>query len=989
MQASFLEFLRNSKNSKTVLFICSNDKIATQLSDVAKVCGRNPFVLPDFRAHYGEDLRSYQEELRELFTTLDAWYKSNDGSKILISPFRTISKKLPLEDRFDSFELSFAQKLNLSELKNKVYGWGYEFVDIVQTHGEVSFRGDIIDIFSPNHENPVRLSLFDTDIESIRFFDLSTQRSQKTELESIQITPSFLSLTSEEFEELESKAKKSDFDAFYGDVNSLGFWLLEKKTSYIEKYNAILIGDISQEIDEYFEESSGLIDKSELINLPLMPQAKLFKQHEIVNIKEALEFHKDKKITIIAKNEIVLKSAECDFSGHSIMICDSIVNLISDNELFLSLNRREKKKRLKKSNIVIDDLKIGDFVVHTNYGIGVFKGLKQVKALGAVKDFVEIAYQGEDRLLLPVENLSLVDRYVYDSGSIPVVDKLGKGSFVKLKESVRAKLFEIANDIVALAAKRELISGIKIGCKDPRLVTFSKSSGFEYTDDQQKSIHDIFIDIGSGKVMDRLLSGDVGFGKTEVAMNAAYAVGLSGYKTVITVPTAILSNQHFESFKERFDQFGFRVLRLDRFVSPKEKKETLKALESGNFEIVIGTHALLDVKTKNVALVVVDEEHKFGVKQKEKLKQFALNAHMLSMSATPIPRSLNMALSRVKSLSEIKTPPSERVGVRTFVKAHDDKIIKESIARELRRGGQIFYIHNRIADILEVQDALKALMPVLKIEILHSQISADETERIMIDFAHSKFDLLLSTSIVESGVNLPNANTIIIDGADHFGIADLHQLRGRVGRGRREGYAYFFVEEMEKVTEEAKKRLIALESNSYLGSGAALAYHDLEIRGGGNIVGEAQSGHIKNIGYSLYLKMLESAINELSGQVEDTASQFEMKLSISAYISPDYITEDRIRLELYRRLSGCKNSTEIYEIEEEMNDRFGKCDEFTSRFLDEMHIKTLALSKNIVSISNYTYNVTILYANNEKKFLSAESASDDDLLAEILKYLRK
>ena len=987
MQSDFLEFLRTGAYLDRSLFICNDDAKAIELRDVALFCDKLPFVLPDFRACDGEDLRSYREELLELFFTLNSYYSSKDKNKILISPFRTVAKPLPAESCFDSFVISFADKLKPEVLKEKLYGWGYEFVDIVESAGEASFRGDIIDIFAPNHENPIRISLFDDDVESIRFFEASSQRSQKSELENIEIIPSFLALTAGEFEELEDEAKKSEFDAFYADVNSVGFWLLKDKINYLSEFNTVNAGFNLDEVDEYYSGASGLLDRALFESAKQIPESKKYKPHSIINIKDALNIHKDKKITLIAKNEVLLKSVELDSDNYCVFFSDIVVNLISDNELIISLNKKEKKKRVKKSSLVMDDLKIGDFVVHSNYGIGIFKALKQIKTLGAVKDFVEIAYQGEDRLLLPVENLSLIDRYIYESGSVPIVDRLGKGSFAKLKESVKAKLFEIAGEIVSLAAKRELVDGIKIECKDPRLVTFIKGAGFEYTEDQQKCIHEIFNDISNGRVMDRLLSGDVGFGKTEVAMNAAYAVGLNGYKTVITAPTAILSNQHFETFKERFDPLGFRVVRLDRFVHSKEKKEILKQLASGDFDIAIGTHALLDIKASGVALVIVDEEHKFGVKQKEKLKKLSENAHLLSMSATPIPRSLNMALSHVKSLSEIKTPPKERIGVRSFVKAHDEKVVKEAIARELRRGGQIFYIHNRIADIEDVRELLKQIMPTLRIEILHSKISTDETERIMVDFAHAKFDLLLSTSIVESGVNLPNANTIIIDGADHFGIADLHQLRGRVGRGKREGFAYFFVEDIGSITEDAKKRLVALESNSYLGSGAALAYHDLEIRGGGNIVGEAQSGHIKNIGYSLYLRMLEDAINELSGQVTDEKA-FEMKLAISAFISPDYIVEDRIRLELYRRLSSCKNSAEIYEIEEEMVERFGKLDEFTARFLDEIHIKTLAIAKNIVSISNYTFNMTLLFADGKKQFLEAKSAHDDDLVATLLKFLR-
>jgi transcription-repair coupling factor (superfamily II helicase) len=471
-------------------------------------------------------------------------------------------------------------------------------------------------------------------------------------------------------------------------------------------------------------------------------------------------------------------------------------------------------------------------------------------------------------------------------------------------------------------------------------------------------------------------------------MNAIFACVRAGYQAALIVPTTLLSAQHFSSISQRFANSGIPMAKLDRFVTPAHKKKVLSALANGDIQVVIGTHALFGTTFNRLGLVIIDEEHKFGVKQKEKLKQMYERVHLLSMSATPIPRSLNQALSSIKSMSQLLTPPSERQGVRTFVKAYDEKLIKEVIMRELRRGGQVFYVHNSIDHMPIKEGELKAIMPNLRILMLHSKVSAIETENELLKFENGEYDLMLATSIIESGIHMPRVNTMIIDGADRFGIADLHQLRGRVGRGSMEGFAYFIVEDRDKLTDEAKKRLIALESNSFLGSGSVLAYHDLEIRGGGNLVGDAQSGHIKNIGYSLYLKMLEDAIQELSNTQETLKAKVDIKLAISAYLSDEIVTTDRLRLELYRRLSQCEEPTEIYEIEEETIDRFGTLDTPTKQFFELMVIKLLALNKKIRTISSYGQNITIEYANTTKEHIKSDSKDDDDIIKAVLHYLR-
>ncbi len=989
MQARIYEFL---KNSYCELLISENEKEALLAKDVASFLGYESFLLPDLRANEGSDLRVYKEELFSLLSVLNAFYQSSSKKKILISPIRTLFTPLPKKELFKNLKISFADEIDLNTLKETLYHWGYSFVDIVEEKGEVSFRGDIVDIYPINSENPYRISFFDTEVESIRVFECETQKSIKEEIEEIEIIPAYFGFDKEEFEEVSKRCQNFDSDSFFKDIASLGLWALgEKSENYIDKFDARFIRPMKEVVKEIFSferEDESL--KEKFLSLPVLPEEKVYKDIEPVDVNSFLEYHKDKNITIIAKNEAVLKrvSLKKEIKFKSVFE-DWIVNVLSDKEVVLSLNKREKRKRKRSSKLLLDELKIGDYVVHETHGIGIFKGLTQTTVLGAKKDFVTISYQGEDQLLIPVENLEVIDRYIGDRGSLVAVDKLGKSSFIKQKAKAQAKLFEIAKEIVDIAAKRELSKGFIIRGDFEEIAVFQKNAGFEYTTDQINAIEEIFRELQSGKVMDRLLSADVGFGKTEVAMNAILAAKLSGYQSAFIVPTTLLSAQHYKTLKDRLSPFGVKIAKLDRFTSAKEKREILSCLKKGEIDVCIGTHALLGVEFKNLAFVVIDEEHKFGVKQKEKLKALRTDVHILSMSATPIPRSLNMALSSIKSYSQILTPPEERQDVRTFVKEYDEKLIKEVILREKRRGGQVFYIHNRIASIEDKKKEILDIVPNLKILVLHSKITASQTEKELLKFENGEYDMLLSTSIVESGIHLPNVNTIIVEGAENFGMADLHQLRGRVGRSKRQGYCYFLVEDKEKLSEVSKKRLLALESNSYLGSGSVLAYHDLEIRGGGNIIGEAQSGHIKNIGYSLYLKMLEESVNELLNKTPVKKKEVDIKLSVSALISGDYISEDRLRLELYRRLSRCESVEDVYEIEDEMIDRFGKPDILTKQFLDIIVIKILAIQKGIKSISNYKENITILYENGEKRYLKARSKDDDDVLDTILSFLRK
>ncbi|WQX00872.1 transcription-repair coupling factor [Helicobacter pylori] len=947
-------------------------------------------LFPEFRAKKNDDLRSFFEEFLQLLGGLREFYQAleNKQETIIIAPISALLHPLPKKELLESFKITLLEKYNLKDLKDKLFYYGYEILDLVEVEGEASFRGDIVDIYAPNSK-AYRLSFFDTECESIKEFDPTTQMSLKEELLEIEIPPTLFSLDEPSYKDLKTKVEQSPLNSFSKDLTSFGLWFLgEKANDLLCAYKSVISPRALEEIQELA--SLNELDCERFKLLKVLENAQGYEDLEIHAhaLEGFIALHSNRKITLLAPNKTILDNAISALEKSSIqcVIAPFVLNFKTPDGIFISLNSFERKKKRQKSKLALNELNPGEWVVHDDYGVGVFSQLVQHSVLGSKRDFLEIAYLCEDKLLLPVENLHLIARYVAQSDSVPAKDRLGKGSFLKLKAKVRAKLLEIASKIIELAAERNLILGKKMDVHLAELEVFKSHAGFEYTSDQEKAIAEISRDLSSHRVMDRLLSGDVGFGKTEVAMHAIFCAFLNGFQSALVVPTTLLAHQHFETLRTRFENFGVKVARLDRYAS--EKNKLLKAVELGLVDVLVGTHAILGAKFKNLGLVVVDEEHKFGVKQKEALKELSKSVHFLSMSATPIPRTLNMALSQIKGISSLKTPPTDRKPSRTFLKEKNDELLKEIIYRELRRNGQIFYIHNHIASISKVKTKLENLIPKLKIAILHSQINANESEEIMLEFAKGSYQVLLCTSIVESGIHLPNANTIIIDNAQNFGLADLHQLRGRVGRGKKEGFCYFLIEDQKSLNEQALKRLLALEKNSYLGSGESIAYHDLEIRGGGNLLGQDQSGHIKNIGYALYTRMLEDAIYELSGGKKRLEKSVEIQLGVSAFLNPELIASDSLRLDLYRRLSLCEDVDEVGQIHEEIEDRFGKIDDLSAQFLQIITLKILANQLGIIKLSNFNQNITIIYSDEKKESLKAPSKDDNDILETLLKHLR-
>ncbi len=601
----------------------------------------------------------------------------------------------------------------------------------------------------------------------------------------------------------------------------------------------------------------------------------------------------------------------------------------------------------------LSDLSPQDLVVHKLHGIGRYIGMTRLGVQGAESDFIHLEYADKDRLYIPVYRLNVVQKYA--GGQSAPLDKLGAAHFQKAKEKVKEAVRKLAVDLVDLYAKRKLARGIVMGSRDPAFREFEATFPYEETPDQLKAIDETLSDLSSGRMMDRLVCGDVGYGKTEVAIRAAYRAVLDGYQVAVLVPTTVLANQHEISFRARMSGYPVTIESVSRFKPAKQQKEILERVKQGKVDIIIGTHRLFsqDVSFNNLGLVIVDEEHRFGVEHKEKLKALKLNAHVLTLTATPIPRTLNMALSGLRDITIMNTPPSNRLPIKTFVSRYDEDLIKRAVETELSRGGQVFFLHNRVSSIDRAAQDISKLVPGAKISIAHGQMSEKELEKAMMDFYEKASQILVCTTIIESGLDIPSANTMVIDRADALGLAQLYQIRGRVGRGQERAYAYLLIPEAGGVSEDAKKRLDVIQRFVELGSGFSVASHDLEIRGGGNLLGPQQSGHIATVGFDLYVELLDEAVRELQGKApaEEDADEPEIKTPFSAFLDEKYVPDVHQRLALYRRLSSASNEEQLVELEAELKDRFGPLPVEATNLLWVIRLKQLLKSLGLVALT--------------------------------------
>ncbi|NNL65295.1 MAG: transcription-repair coupling factor, partial [Myxococcales bacterium] len=628
--------------------------------------------------------------------------------------------------------------------------------------------------------------------------------------------------------------------------------------------------------------------------------------------------------------------------------------VVTEEELFGRREKRHTRTRWRDGQAVeaIAQLEPGDAVVHTDHGIGLYGGLVELRVGKASGDFLRLEYEGGDKLFLPIHRLNLVSRYVGADGQAPRLDRMGGSTWQKAKKSVRKAIRDMAKQLLAVHAAREVAPGFSYPPRDRHLEEFEARFPFEETPDQLAAIEDVVSDLAQPKPMDRLVCGDVGYGKTEVAVRAAFQAVMSGRQVAVLVPTTILAQQHEETFRSRFEGVPARIESLSRFRSPKESRAVLEGLIDGSVDIVVGTHRLLqkDVRFRELGLLVVDEEHRFGVTHKERIKQMKKTVDVLTLTATPIPRTLQQAFTGIRDLSVINTPPADRMSVRTQVCKYGESLVREAILREVRRGGQVFYLHNRVQTIDGTAEMLARVVPEVKVLVAHGQMKERELEDRMLAFYHGEADVLLCTTIIESGLDVPRANTILINRADRLGLAQLYQLRGRVGRSDRRAYAYLMIPGQDALAGQAEKRLEAIQDLSELGSGFRLANMDLEIRGAGNLLGMEQSGHLAAVGFETYMEMLDETIEEMRGNTRAIEIDPEIRLPIAARLPEDYVAEVGQRLVLYKRLSSSHEDAEVDRIRDEILDRYGPMPEETENLLRVIRLKMVARRLGVAAL---------------------------------------
>ena len=662
------------------------------------------------------------------------------------------------------------------------------------------------------------------------------------------------------------------------------------------------------------------------------------------------------------------------------LVCLAETNLFGEHRR----SRRRKQVALTLDQVMksLSELKPGDFIVHLDNGIGRYHGLTHLSVAGSEGDYLHLEYHGGDKLYLPVDRVNLVQKYVGGDGTRPQLAKLGSGTWEKVKEKTKESILSMTRELLSLYSTRQRSAGYAFSTGDPYFQEFAARFPFEETPDQERAIEEVLGDLASSKPMDRLVCGDVGYGKTEVAMRATFAVAMAGKQVAVLVPTTVLAQQHTESFRKRFEGYPVEIETMSSFRNRKQNTETVKAIRAGRVDVVIGTHRLLsaDVEFANLGLLIVDEEHRFGVRDKERIKQMRQLVDVLTLTATPIPRTLEMSLSGIRNLSVIETPPVDRQAIRTYVSRSDDHVIREAILRELHRDGQVFFVHNRVQTIQALHDRLRAIVPEAKIRVGHGQMKAHELERVMLGFMEHEFDILLCTAIVESGLDIPNANTIFIDRADTFGLAQLYQLRGRVGRSPARAYAYLLVPPERVLGRDAQKRLQVLRELDELGGGFKIAAHDLEIRGAGNLLGKQQSGHITEVGFELYTSMMEDAVRELRGEVVTETIEPEIQIGASVYIPDTYMEDVNQRLVWYKRLAAIRESGDRQKLAEELQDRYGPMPPIVESLLDVMELrrrmKDLAVSEARVRGDTLSLR------------LHAQSPIDRDALIKFVKHSR-
>ena len=840
---------------------------------------------------------------------------------------------------------------------------GYKRTAIVSSPGEFTVRRWVFDIFPSDGSVPVRVELFGDEIEEIKEFDVETQRSIRR-LQEITVLPSF---------------EKSDgprvIDLFASVSILYASTEMQQKTGDIE---CIRLCSFSRhpESEPGFQPLTGLgltcherRDIHELIPAvnALSNYRFLFVMATDAQARRLRELFSEGGIdapimepssVMLFRGRIAITTGRLSSGLH---IKDLIILTPEDVFGRGPSYRTVQVSKIKRLVDEIDELKEGDYVVHEQHGIGVYRGLVPLQTDSHRGESLCIEYAQGARLYLPLQRISLIKKYKAEEGVIPAIDTLGGRTWKRKTERARKKIREVAERLLKLYARRELSEGYPFSADTELHREFESFFPFEETPDQLKAWQEIKEEMESKRPMDRLLCGDVGFGKTEIAMRAAFKAVFDGKQVAVLVPTTILCEQHYRNFVARFSAFPVRVDFLSRFKTTGEIKKTLQGLRTGEIDIIIGTHALLgrNVKFFDLGLLVIDEEHRFGVSHKERIKELKTGVDCLTLSATPIPRTLEMSLSGIRPMSLIETPPEERLSVKGIVTVFNDETIRTAILKEVQRGGQVFFVHNRVSELPSIHDYLKRLVPEVTVMVAHGQMRSGELEDVMLSFMDGRADLLLCTSIIGSGIDIPRANTIIINRADRIGLADLYQLKGRVGRSNVKAYCYFLIPPEDMLSDEARRRIKAIEELNFLGAGLRLALKDLEIRGAGNLLGREQSGHIHAVGFDRYIEMLKEEVARLKGEYVERRPEPSIDLDIEAYLPEHFIPDTGLRLSMYRRLSMVESEDELLSLKEEMEDRFGALPEEVEALIGVVNIRILAKGLGILSVKQQRGGVSV------------------------------
>ena len=939
-----------------------------------------------------------------------------DDCSIVITNLMGYLRFLPSKKSYIDhiLELKVGMTIEPRDLISKLINSGYCRDTVVSKTGEIGVRGFVVDIFPVDEENPVRIEFFDDEIESIRYFDTDSQKSIKN-INSIIVKPYFEFLVDEDVSEEEFGKQK--FLPKYNKVVSISDYLDDSITIF-KDYDQIEVGfnHILEEIVTYKESKDTDFNSNYMFNLTdisvdfPMYYFSLNNLTNNVNIGDVVDFgvksinnfnenselinkyirnctDGGKTVVIVLKKyqirslikNLNMKLHEVDFDNivlGGVNLVEGEVNqgfiykdlvVLSSKELFNNVEKKKKYNTKFKYSSSIKDitkLAVGDYVVHNVHGIGVYNGIKTLSVSGISKDYLEVLYLGTDKIYIPVEKIDLLSKYSGQEGVAPKVNKLGGVEWAKTKERVRKKINDIADKLLALYAERESRRGHAFAEDCDMSIDFENDFPYELTKDQAQAIAQIKADMERPQPMDRLLCGDVGFGKTEVAFVAAFKAILDSKQVLFLCPTTILSNQHYENAKERFKNFPVSIGLLNRFTTPKEAKRILDGLKDGTIDMVFGTHRLLsdDVILKDLGLLVIDEEQRFGVMHKEKIKQYKTNVDVLTLTATPIPRTLQMSLVGIRSLSLIETAPVNRYPVQTYVIEENKQIIRDAIYKELSRNGQVFILYNRVQSIEEAKNRICNLVPDARVAIAHGQMTKNELESKIFEFTNHEYDVLVCTTIIETGIDIPNVNTLIIMDADRFGLSQLYQIRGRVGRSDKFAYAYLMYQPFKSLSESAVKRLNVIKEFTELGSGFSIATRDLSIRGAGDILGSEQAGFIDSVGIDLYLKMLNDEVSRKKNieVVEEETTDSAPLLNVATHIDDNYVSEDELKIEIHRKINEIDSKEKFESIKNELEDRFGKLEddlivymyeEWFEKLAKKLKISNVRQSKNSIEIS--------------------------------------